>query len=72
MKKEITGQYSCINASSQRNLTNKYVHICVCVYIYIYIYHFIAKQNVFQECKIEIQKAVNGNQCISRIKGERV
>ena len=68
MKKEITGQYSYINASSQSNLANKYVHICV----YIWINYFITKGNVFQECKIDIQKSVNGNQCIGRIKGERV
>ena len=68
MKKEIIGQYSYINASSQSNLANKYVHICV----YIWIYYFITKGNVFQECKIDIQKSVNGNQCIGRIKGERV
>ena len=48
------------------------INMYIFVYIYIWIYYFITKGNVFQECKIEIQKSVNGNQCISRIKGERV
>ena len=65
MRKEITDQYSCIDANNKTILANKKKYI----YKNILVHH---QGGCIQKCKIDIQKAINGIQCTSKIKGERM